>query len=464
MMSDYFLTADKLPSEAIRIVPLMTQQWDQYLSSVDETVKNWAKQSGFSAKSKQLCLVPAADGSLDYILYGLGSSYDWMAWTALPHQLSVGHYHLDLTEQDLNQHEIFLTYLFWGLGSYSYDQYRTTDSEVAQLYLPDGLDSAPLLSWLSSLSLARDLVNTPCADMAPSDLEQVIRHVADDCGAKLSIVTGEELAQEYPAIHAVGKGALQGPRLIDLTWGDERAPKITLVGKGVCFDTGGLNLKPPRGMREMKKDMGGSAAAIALARFIMLEEWPVRLRLLVPAVENAIDQSSYRPGDIIKTRAGISVEVDNTDAEGRLIMCDALYEACTESPDYLIDFATLTGARGIAVGPDYAAAFSNQAGVSQQLQEYSIGQHDLVWPLPLHRPYNSMLSSNIADCQNCSTTGQAGTITAAVFLDKFVAQETTWIHFDIPGSHEQALQGCKTGGDVQAVRTTAAFLKEKLAL
>jgi len=217
-------------------------------------------------------------------------------------------------------------------------------------------------------------------------------------------------------------------------------------------------------MRQMKKDMGGSAAAIALARVIMQQQWPVRLRLMIPAVENAIDNASYRPGDILQTRAGISVEVDNTDAEGRLILCDVLFEACTESPDYLIDFATLTGARGVALGPDYAAIFSNQSHLAVEVQQHSIQQHDLVWPLPLHRPYNSMLASTIADCQNCSTTGQAGTITAALFLDKFVAQETSWMHLDIPGAHEQALQGSKTGGNIEGVRAVASFLKEKLAL
>ncbi len=463
-MSDIFIPASKPSNHAIRILPLTSDQWGHFSESLSASAQQWVKQSGFSAKAKQLCFVPAEDGGLDYILFGLGLSFDWMAITALPHQLQPGEYQFDLSLHGLSSHEEYLTYLFWGLGSYSFDQYQDALSEHAAMVVPEHIDYDCLSTWTSSIFLGRDLVNTPCADLGPADLEQAIRHVAEECDATLHITSGDVLAQEYPALYAVGKGAQQGPRLIDLTWGDENAPKITLVGKGVCFDTGGLNLKPPRGMRQMKKDMGGSAAAIALARVIMQQQWPVRLRLMIPAVENAIDNASYRPGDILQTRAGISVEVDNTDAEGRLILCDVLFEACTESPDYLIDFATLTGARGVALGPDYAAIFSNQSHLAVEVQQHSIQQHDLVWPLPLHRPYNSMLASTIADCQNCSTTGQAGTITAALFLDKFVAQETSWMHLDIPGAHEQALQGSKTGGNIEGVRAVASFLKEKLAL
>ena len=463
-MPDYFLPATEGSSDAIRVVSLTSDQWDNFSDTLTESARKWVALSGFSAKAKQLCLVPAEDGSLDYVLFGLGLSYDWMAITALPNQLQPGQYQFDLSQHSLNEHEEYLTYLFWGLGSYSFDHYQEGSSEQAAMVVPSHVDYDALSVWLSSVFLGRDLINTPCADLGPADLEQAIRHVAEECEATLHITSGEALAQEYPAIYAVGKGAEQGPRLIDLTWGDANAPKITLVGKGVCFDTGGLNLKPPRGMRQMKKDMGGSAAAIALARVIMQQQWPVRLRLMVPAVENAIDNASYRPGDVLETRAGISVEVDNTDAEGRLILCDVLFEACSESPDYLIDFATLTGARGVALGPDYAAVFSNQPHLSTELQQHSVEQHDLVWPLPLHRSYNSMLSSTIADCQNASTTGQAGTITAALFLDKFVAHETSWMHLDIPGEHDQALQGTKNGGNIEGVRAVASFLKEKLAL
>ena len=464
-MTDYFsFSAEDHKQKSVSLTLLTSESLERFEATLNTTAKLWLKHTGFKAKSKQVCHLPADDASLQAVLIGIGEHFDPSLMSSIPHRLEPGCYSFDLSHIDASEHEIELAYLFWGLGSYRYSQYQVVEESCAQLLVPAEIDALKLESWVSSYSLARDMINTPCADMGPPDIEQLIRHVADEHDATVTVISGEQLASDYPAIHAVGKGAKDdyAPRLIDLTWGDENAPKITLVGKGVCFDTGGLNLKPPRGMRLMKKDMGGSASAIALARTIMMQQWPVRLRLMIPAVENAIDNKSYRPGDIIKTRAGITVEVDNTDAEGRLILCDALYEACSESPDYLIDFATLTGARAVALGPDYAAVFSNQSQLAHEVQAHSVTEHDLVWPLPLHRPYNAMLSSTIADCQNCSTTGEAGTITAALFLDKFVAQETAWLHFDIPGMHEHALEGHKKGGDIEGVRAVAAYLKKKL--
>ena len=306
----------------------------------------------------------------------------------------------------------------------------------------------------------RDLINTPAADLLPGGLYESARSLAARFGAECSSLAGDDLlANGYPAIHAVGRASADPPRLIDLRWGDPAAPRVTLAGKGVCFDTGGLDLKPASGMRLMKKDMGGAAHVLGLARLVMSAELPVRLRVLIPAVENAVAGNAYRPGDVLATRAGVTVEVDNTDAEGRIVLCDALTEAVREKPDALIDFATLTGAARIALGPDLPALFSNDDDLAGGLARCAEEVRDPLWRLPLHRPYDELLKSQVADVANAASSPQAGAITAALFLRRFVPDGTPWAHFDLMAWNARARPGRPVGGEAMALRATWAWLE-----
>ena len=321
----------------------------------------------------------------------------------------------------------------WGLGAYRFDRYRERKTERERAFLCTDPGTAVRAGrQIEAVTLVRDLINTPAGDLLPGDLHDAARSLAARFGAQVSCITGDDLvANGYPAIHAVGRASTDPPRLVDLRWGDPAAPRVTLAGKGVCFDTGGLDLKAPSGMRLMKKDMGGAAHALGLAQLAMSAELPVRLRVLVPAVENAVASNAYRPGDVLATRAGITVEVDNTDAEGRIVLCDALTEAASEEPDVIIDFATLTGAARIALGPDLPALFSNDDDLAGGLARHSEEVRDPLWRLPLHRPYDSLLKSRIADAVNCASTPHAGAITAALFLRRFVPDDVPWAHFDL---------------------------------
>ena len=312
----------------------------------------------------------------------------------------------------------------WGLGAYRYDRYRGKERERERAVLCTEPDTALRAGrQIEAIALVRDLINTPAGDLLPGDLFEAARSLAGRFGADCSSITGDELvANGYPAIHAVGRASADPPRLIDLRWGDPSAPRVTLAGKGVCFDTGGLDLKPASGMRLMKKDMGGAAHVLGLARLVMSSELPVRLRVLIPAVENAVAGNAYRPGDVLATRAGITVEVDNTDAEGRIVLCDALTEAASEEPEALIDFATLTGAARIALGPDLPALFSNDDELAEGLARHAGEVRDPLWRLPLHRPYDELLKSQVADTANAASSPQGGAITAALFLRRLRAR------------------------------------------
>ena len=308
----------------------------------------------------------------------------------------------------------------------------------------------------------RDLINTPANDMGPERLEAAVRQLGERHGAQVSSIVGDELlAQNYPTIHAVGRAAAIAPRLIDLVWGDEDRPKLTLVGKGVCFDSGGLDLKPPAGMRLMKKDMGGAANMIGLAHMVMAAALPVRLRLLVPAVENSVSGNAMRPMDVIRTRKGLTVEIGNTDAEGRLILCDALAEASSESPDLILDCATLTGAARTALGADLPALFCNDDAVATALLAAGDAEQDPVWRMPLYRPYRKMLSSDVADLNNVSEAPLAGAVTAALFLERFVEPGTPWAHMDMMAWNREARPGRPRGGEAQFIRGAMAMLRRR---
>ncbi len=315
---------------------------------------------------------------------------------------------------------------------------------------------------VAGLYQVRDLVNTPAEDMNPEHLAAAVRDTARAFGARVREIAGDALlARNFPAIHAVGRAASHAPRLIDLRWGRSTHPKITLVGKGVCFDSGGLDLKTASGMRLMKKDMGGAAHALGLAHMIMRARLPVRLRLLIPAVENAVAGNAYRPGDVLASRKGLSIEIDNTDAEGRVILCDALTEAAAESPELIIDFATLTGAARVALGTDLPAMFCNRDEVAQCLADSASAVRDPVWRLPLHRPYRELIDSRIADIANSASGPYAGAITAALFLEDFVSADTPWIHFDLMAWNIRSRPGRPEGGEAMGLRAVFDYLHKR---
>jgi len=310
--------------------------------------------------------------------------------------------------------------------------------------------------------MVRGLINTPTNDLGPDGIEAAARALADEFGAALSVISGDALlAENFPMIHAVGRASAVAPRLIDMTWGPADAPRVTLVGKGVAFDTGGLDIKPASGMLLMKKDMGGAANVLGLTRIVMGEKLPVRLRVLIPAVENAIAGNAFRPGDILRSRNGKTVEIGNTDAEGRLILADALSLADEEAPEILVDMATLTGAARVALGPDLPPFYTDDEALAEAITEASVAVHDPLWRLPLWKPYAKNLASKIADINNVTTDGFAGSVTAALFLQGFVSQAKSWVHFDVFGWRPQAGPTGPAGGEAQAMRALAKVLRER---
>jgi leucyl aminopeptidase len=353
-----------------------------------------------------------------------------------------------------------LAALAFALGAYQFGRYRKTEPRNVRLVVPDGVDSEDLNRIAQGVTLTRDLINTPSNDMGPDELEAAARALAEQHGAGFDVTRGNALAQEFPLIEAVGKGSPRAPRLIDITWGKDSDPKITLVGKGVCFDTGGLDIKNDTGMLNMKKDMGGAATALGLAHMIMARKLKVRLRVLIPAVENSISGASFRPRDIYKSRKGITVEIGNTDAEGRLVLADALALADEESPALVADFATLTGAARVALGPELPALFTDDDALATELASAGAAESDPLWRLPLWRPYEPMLDSKIADTNNVSTGGQGGAITAALFLRKFIAAKS-WLHLDLFAWNASAKPGRPEGAECQTARALYAMLAKR---
>jgi leucyl aminopeptidase len=357
-----------------------------------------------------------------------------------------------------------LAALAFALGGYRFSRYRVEKekSEAPRLEFPQGVDGAELSRIVEAVFLVRDLINTPANDLGPAEIEEAARTLAKRFGATVRAIVGDDLLKEnFPLVHAVGKASTRAPRLIDLRWGDAKHPKISLVGKGVVFDTGGLDIKPSAGMLLMKKDMGGAASALGLAAMIMGAKLPVYLRVVIPAVENAISGNAFRPGDVFKSRKGATVEIGNTDAEGRLILADALALADEEAPDLIVDFATLTGAARVALGPELPAAFTDDGKLAAELSSVAIREADPFWRLPLWRPYQSMLDSKIADTNNVSSGAFAGAITAALFLSRFVERAKSWLHFDLYAWNPSSKPGRPEGGEAQTIRALYAFLQER---
>ncbi len=417
----------------------------------------WVETSGFKGDAGKVLLLPDGSGGLSGVLLGLGDGSDPFATGALAAALPVGAYRFAGSPGDGAK-----AALGFALGTYSFTRYTGKSKEWPRLVLPDGVDGEEVSRLAQATFLVRDLINTPTNDMSPADLADAALEVARSFDAEASVIVGDDLiARNYPMIHAVGRAAAIAPRLIDFTWGRADAPKVTLVGKGVCFDTGGLDLKPASAMLLMKKDMGGAANVLALAGLVMGAKLDVRLRVLIPAVENSVSGNAFRPGDVLKSRKGLSVEIGNTDAEGRLVLADALTEADSEAPDLVIDMATLTGAARTALGPDLPPFYTDDEALAADLAEAATGAADPIWRMPLWRPYDGWLDSKVADVNHQSDSAFAGSITAALFLRRFVEKSKAWVHFDVYGWCPKAKPGRPVGGEAQGIRALFDLLKRR---
>jgi len=451
-----------LVASATHAMPLhavTTGDLKSWLARRPKPESTWLAGAGFTAKEGETMLLPAAGGNIAGAVLGLGQGGDPLALAAFAESLPEGVWRLDDVPDGVGGGNAALA---WLLGTYKFSRYRKDKRKYPVLVLPDGVDGEEVTRVAEAVFLGRDLVNTPSNDMGPEELAAAARGVAARFGAKVSVIIGDELLkQNYPLIHAVGRASERAPRLVDITWGAAGAPKVTLVGKGVCFDSGGLDIKSSAGMLTMKKDMGGAAVVLAIAQMAMGAGLDMRLRVLIPAVENSISGRAYRPGDILASRKGLSVEIGNTDAEGRLVLADALCEADREKPELLIDVATLTGAARSATGMELPPYFTDDEALSADLVRHATAVHDPVWRLPLWRGYEPTLSSPIADLNNSPDYNLAGAITAALFLNRFVTETGSWIHLDIPAWVDRPRPGRRRGPEANTARALYALLKER---
>jgi len=444
---------------AIPIALVEEGRWETLLQALDPVARSACEIAGFKGKPGQTVTLP---GETPRVLYGLGEGA--MALRALPAKLAPGDYRLEADDPTLDQA------LAFAIGLYRFDRYKQERGKPQpRLVVADAKIRSEALGTAHALALARDMINTPANDMGPRQIETIAREIAEAHQARCSVVIGEDLlAQSYPAVHAVGRAAVadRAPRMIELGWTGSAAapdaPLLAIIGKGVVFDTGGLDIKPSSGMRLMKKDMGGAAHALALGRMIMAADLPVRLAVLVPAVENAISGDAMRPGDVLASRSGLSIEVGNTDAEGRLILADALARACELKPAITLDFATLTGAARVALGPEVIPFYTGDDGLANALSAAGDRLADPLWRMPLWAGYEEAIDSDIADLKNDPDGwAQAGSITAALFLKRFAPKEGAWVHFDIFAWNPRSRPGRPTGGEAQTVRAVLSVLKAR---
>ncbi|MEQ8328139.1 MAG: leucyl aminopeptidase family protein [Parvibaculum sp.] len=418
----------------------------------------WVTTSGFKGEAGKVLLLPDGSGGLAGVLLGVGDGSDPFVAGALPTVLPMGDFRLAGEKHG----DVAKAALGYALGTYRFTRYSGTPREWPRLVLPESVDGEEVSRLARAVFLARDLINTPAGDMSPADLAAAAEKVAAAHEASFRVVEGDALlAENYPMIHAVGRAAGVAPRLIDMRWGRADAPKVTLVGKGVCFDTGGLDLKPSSAMLLMKKDMGGAACVLALAQMLMEAKLDIRLRLLIPAVENSVSGNAFRPGDVLPSRKGITVEIGNTDAEGRLVLADALVEADEEKPDLIIDMATLTGAARTALGPDLPPFYTDDEELASEIAVSSEAMSDPLWRMPLWKPYDGWLESKIADVNHISDGPFAGSITAALFLRRFVEKARSHVHFDIYGWAPKAKPGRPVGGEAQGIRALYHLLQRR---
>ena len=457
-----FFTDETAASTPIHFV--FEDGFEGWLAGQQDVARNWSTANAFKGERNKVLLIPGPSGKVHSVLVGLGrrGRDEFSCWTSagLADRLPEGRYHI---ATDLSGSTASQAAFGWLYGQYKFERYRKgAPARRVELRLPAGVNATELERLRAATSLARDLINTPANDMTPEMLASAAIDVARRHGCRHRQIIGDALlAERFPAIHAVGRASAVAPRLVDMEWGDPSHPKVTIVGKGVCFDTGGLDVKPAASMLLMKKDMGGAAVTIALAQALMDAKLPIRLRVILPTVENAISGNAFRPGDVLATRKGLSVEVGNTDAEGRLILCDALALADEEKPELLIDFATLTGAARVALGPELPALFSTDDAVAQALLKVSHAESDPLWQLPMWTGYEDELSSKTADLNNVSASGFSGAIFGALFLRRFVADTKAWVHIDLYGWNGKERPGRPVGAEPQCVRAVYAYLKAR---
>ena len=442
-------------------------QLESWLKAQPEAARTWLQASGFKGEKSRVVPIPDASGRILAVACGAGKRLAGEAltlWnvTGIPEKLAQGDYHL-ATDLDANAAQQFA--LGWAYGQYRFERFKRDGAAQAarsvRLALPPGVDVAEVERLQAACTLARDLINTPASHLLPAELAAAVVALADRHGAIVRRYAGDELLRGFPAVHAVGRASTAAPELIEFHWGNPVHPLVALVGKGVCFDSGGLDLKPPASMLLMKKDMGGAACVLALAQLVMDAGLPVRLHVVIPAVENAVGGNAFRPGDVLATRKGLQVEVGNTDAEGRLVLADGLALADAGKPDLLIDLATLTGAARIALGPELPAVFASDDDVAASLVRHGAAVADPLWQLPLWPGYDDELSSKIADLNNVSNSGFSGAIIGALFLKRFVAEARHWVHVDLYGWNSRDRPGRPVGGEAQGVRALYAYLKSR---
>ncbi|MGH1340500.1 MAG: leucyl aminopeptidase family protein [Nannocystales bacterium] len=435
-----------------------TKAYKRWLKAQPKVTQNWLKGLRLRGKAGDLATIPDRTGSLSRAVLVYSEATPWTFARAAA-KLPAARYQI---QGELTARMASDAALGWALETRRFDRYKASTRRHPSLVWPELADRDHVERLYRATVLGRDLITTPADDMGPAELVDAGVQLGKRCGAKTSVIVGDKLLEKgYPAVHAVGRAASRAPRLLDLTWGAADAPKLTLVGKGVCFDSGGLDLKSAAGMKLMKKDMGGAATALALASLIMESELPVRLRVLIPAVENSVSDNAFRPGDVLQTRKGLTVEVGNTDAEGRLILADALTEAASESPDQLIDFATLTGAARVALGTELPALFSTDDAFAQSVLDGGIATSDPLWRMPLHTPYRRHLDSTLADLNNIASVGQGGAITAALFLKEFVGTGVNWSHIDTMAYYTGSRAGRPAGGEPFGIRAFFEALRAR---
>jgi leucyl aminopeptidase len=437
-------------------------KWGGWLKAQSAARRGWIESLGIAGAPGDLVTLPGSDGKAAGAVLVISDKPTLWDFGALATRLPPGTWRFADDTSPVSPTDAAVAI---GLGAWRFDRYRSKKGKVGpRLLWPQGADKARATAIIEAVSLARDLITTPSSDMGPAELAAAVQRVGKAHKATVKVIVGDALLkQNYPMVHAVGRASTRAPRLIDLTWGRARDPKVTLVGKGVCFDTGGLDLKPASGMLTMKKDMGGAATVLAVAAMVMAAKLRVRLRLLIPAVENSVSGNAFRPLDVVPTRKGISVEIGNTDAEGRLILCDALHEGASEKPAMMVDCATLTGAARVALGTDLPALFCNDDALASQLLAQGEAVTDPVWRLPLFAGYRRLLDSKVADINNVSSGGFGGAITAALYLKEFVPDDVPWAHIDMMAWNNSSRPGRPEGGEAQAARAIFAAIEKKFS-
>ena len=443
----------------IKLIVVPKNAYKKWLKTQSKSTQNWLAATAFSGDAGKVALLPSRTGTASAGIVVVGDAASPWSYACAAERLPKARYAFD---KSLDPKNAEAAALGWALATYEFTRYRKPRKRFPTLVWPADVDTDRVARLTHAIHLGRDLINTPAEDLGPEQLVQAGLDLAKRHGAKTTVIKGDALLKkDYPAIHAVGRAASRPPHLLDLRWGNPKAKKLTLVGKGVCFDSGGLDLKSAAGMKLMKKDMGGAASVIALAHTIMDAGLNVRLRLLVPAVENSVSGNAYRPGDVLSTRKGISVEIGNTDAEGRLILCDALAEADSEKPDLLIDFATLTGAARVALGTELPGLFATDDAFADAVLSAGKRAKDPLWRMPLHTAYRRHLDSPVADINNISSVSPGGAITAALFLKEFVSARTRWNHIDTMGYNSASRPGRPAGGEVFGVRAFYGALVDR---